>query len=106
MLKAGGQADNSFGGPPRPLGHPMANGPWFGFGFGTAYPFFFRDDHEHQNQRIDFLEEPILCYEVGHRGSITGKDKETRAEEEVHAPMDMAAVQPKAPSGLPCRLLR
>jgi hypothetical protein len=90
MLKAGGKADNSFYGNPVPHDHPLSNGPSFAFGFGTSYPFYFYDDYENGNQRIDFIEEPIVCYEVGHRGSITGRDKETCAKEEVHAPVDMA----------------
>jgi len=90
MLKAGGRADNSFYGNPAAHDHPFSNGPSFAFGFGTSYPFNFYDDYEHENQRIDFIEEPIVCYEIGHRGSITGKDKETRAVEDVHAPIDLA----------------
>lgn len=90
MLGAGVQADNSFFGSACPSDHPLANGPVFAFGFGTAYPFYFYDDHTNANQRIGFLEEPIICYEVGHRGSITGRDKQTSAAEDVHAPVDMA----------------
>ena len=91
MLGAGVQADNSFFGcTSHPSDHPLHNGPAFGFGFGTAFPFFFYDDAAHANRRIDFLEEPIVCYEVGHRGSINGTDKQTSAAEEVHAPVDMA----------------
>lgn len=88
MLKAGGKADNSFQGSPFPGPHPLLNSPFFSFGFGTSYPFYFYEDYTGGNQRIDFLEEPIVCYEVGHRGSIV--DKETVAIEDVHPPVDMA----------------
>jgi hypothetical protein len=90
MLKAGGKADNSFYSQNIPSDHPLHNGPSFGFGFGTSYPFYFYDDCKNGNKRIDFIEEPIICYEVGHRGSIDGSDKETRAASDVHTPIDMA----------------
>jgi len=95
MAKAGGKADNSFGcGVPRRHDHPWRNSPWFGFGQGTGYPFFFREDWQHGNSHIDFIEEPVVCYEIGHRGlSTRGRDPDldARVAYEVHTPIDMAA---------------
>ncbi len=88
MLKAGGKADNSFTATPIPSDHPLMNGPVYGFGQGTGFPFFFYDDATGQNQRIPFMEQPIICYETGHRGSV--QDYRTDASEEVHLPVDMA----------------
>jgi hypothetical protein len=94
MAKAGVKADNSFiplSVPPLSFSH--LNSAQFGFGFGTSYPFHFYESYERSNTRLGFIEEPIICYEVGHRGSaITQElqDKETKASEEVHLPIDMA----------------
>ena len=94
MAKAGVKADNSFiplSVPPLSFSH--LNSAQFGFGFGTSYPFHFYESYEQSNTRLGFIEEPIICYEVGHRGSaITQElqDKETKASEEVHLPIDMA----------------
>ncbi len=88
MLKAGGKADNSFHSLPGAFEHPFANTSYFGFGCGTGYPFYFYDDYRGQNQKIEFMEQPIACYEVGHRGSI--RDYETRAEFDVHLPVELA----------------
>lgn len=93
MAACGGKADNSFMGysSPLPPGRRL-NAPFFGFGFGTSYPFYFYDDFRNGNRRIDFLEQPIACYELGHRGSIPPyfDDKVTSIPDEVHAPVDMA----------------
>ncbi|MDD5677390.1 MAG: hypothetical protein PHW60_05270 [Kiritimatiellae bacterium] len=88
MAACDGRADNTFGGMNLPLTHPNANGPCFGFGFGTTFPFNFYDGWQGGNQRIEFLEEPIAAYELGHRMSL--RDAETKLPEEVHAPIDYA----------------
>jgi hypothetical protein len=92
MRRAGGKADNSFFGINVPFTHPMANGPFWGFGCGTSFPFFFYEDYRGGNQRIDFLEQPIVCYEIGHRGSmaVTPRDPETLAVDDFHVPIKMA----------------
>lgn len=63
MLSAGGKADNSFIHHPLPPLNPVNR---LGFVFGTCFPFYFYDDHLHNNSKIDFLEEPITAYEVGY----------------------------------------
>lgn len=92
MAAAGVVADNSFGNLGSPPQHVFdQNGPGFGFGCGTAYPFFFYTDHRQGNRRLDFLEEPIVCYEIGHRGSLPPyTDKTTAAPDEARMPMDLA----------------
>lgn len=40
----------------------------FGFGFGTAFPYFFYTDHRQGNSRLDFVELPISGYELGYIG--------------------------------------
>ncbi|MBI3944518.1 MAG: hypothetical protein HY321_01230 [Armatimonadetes bacterium] len=92
MAEAGGTADNTFFGAHVPLDDPFVNGPFFGFGFGTAFPFYFYDDFRMGNERINLMEQPIVWYEMGHRGSIPPyNDRETRATDEVHLPIDTAA---------------
>lgn len=88
MLKAGGKGDNSFCSSKLQLEHPLANGPVFGFAFGTCYPFYFYDDYRGENRKIQFMEQPIVCYEIGHRGSLL--DHETDVAREVHFPLEMA----------------
>lgn len=92
MEAVGSKSDNSFAALNIRLCekhfHPMANGPFFGFGFGTTFPFYFYDDAEHGNRRIDITEQPIVCYEMGHRGSLL--DHETDVTDEVHLPVEMA----------------
>ena len=68
MHNAGGKADNSFIHHPLP---PMNPANRLGFVFGTSYPFYFYDDYNHDNARIDFLEEPITAYEIGYSSSET-----------------------------------
>lgn len=96
LAEAGIKADNSYCG--RNISNSwFHNGPSVDFGFGTGYPFYFYADYQHGNRPIDFLEEPINCYEMGHRGSILSENgeasplnKEMRTWEEVHLPIDMA----------------
>jgi hypothetical protein len=89
MLAAGGKADNSFIPGIHPLPAPLTNTPFLGFGFGTSYPFYFYDDFEGENARINFLEEPVTAYEIGHRGSIG--DKGTSDFEQIHTAIDITA---------------
>jgi hypothetical protein len=63
MRQAGGRADNSFAHSGSP---PLDPRNLLGFSFGTAFPFWFRDDAGGGNARIDFLEMPINAYEVGY----------------------------------------
>lgn len=88
MLQAGGKADNSFTSNTLQLENPLANGPVFGFAFGTSFPFYFYDDCKGENKKIEFMEQPIVCYEIGHRGSLL--DHETDVSKEVHFPLEMA----------------
>lgn len=81
MRAAGGRADNSFVHYPFPPINPTNR---LGFVFGTSYPFYFYDDYENENAKIDFLEEPITAYEIGYNGETT--DFET-----VHKVIDIAA---------------
>ena len=91
MLAAGGRADNGFSGKVTPNDSHFRNSAGYCFGFGTTYPFYFRDDWRGGNARIDFMEQPIICYELGHRGSTSvNRDPETRAFEEVHFIVGMA----------------
>jgi hypothetical protein len=94
LARAGATADNTFVGSKLAGKHPLLNGPWFGFGFGTSGPFFFYEDHERGNERIDVVEQPIVCYELGHRASLTDsagqREVETRSPEDVHEPIDRA----------------
>ncbi|MGB9595194.1 MAG: hypothetical protein ACPL7B_02835 [Candidatus Poribacteria bacterium] len=63
MKNAGMKADNSFIHHPLPPLNPANR---LGFVFGTCFPFYFYDDYEHNNEKIDFLEEPITAYEIGY----------------------------------------
>lgn len=63
MHEAGGRADNSFIHQQYP---PMNAVNAVGFSFGTAYPHYFYRDHRGSNSRFDFLEQPIVSYEVGY----------------------------------------
>lgn len=89
MLAAGGKADNSFIPGIHPLPAPLTNTPFLGFAFGTSYPFYFYDDFEGNNARINFLEEPVTAYEIGHRGSIG--DRETSDFEQIHTVINLTA---------------
>jgi hypothetical protein len=80
MMSAGGKADNSF------IHHklpPLNPANRLGFVFGTCFPFFFYDDYEHNNAKIDFLEEPITAYEIGYTTDTTDFDI-------IHKSIDMA----------------
>ncbi|UCH34265.1 MAG: hypothetical protein JSV65_17305 [Armatimonadota bacterium] len=86
---AGGLGDNSFLRALYPAtADILHNSPLFAFSFGTSLPYFFYDDHGGANKRINVIEEPIVCYEIGHRGSIL--DRTTQVLEEVRAPVDAA----------------
>lgn len=63
MMVAGGRADNSFFGRQYP---PMDPHNTLSFPGGTGCPFYFYRDHSGKNERIDFLEEPVMAYEPGH----------------------------------------
>jgi len=68
MKAAGGKADNSYIHHPLPPLNPSNR---LGFVFGTSFPFYFYDDYKGNNEKIDFLEEPITAYEIGYSGSDT-----------------------------------
>jgi hypothetical protein len=63
MYEAGGRADNSFIHQQSPPGNPVNR---VGFSFGSAFPHYFYRDAAGGNARFDFLEEPIVAYEVGY----------------------------------------
>lgn len=63
MRDAGGRADNSFTHKRFPPSNPVNS---FGFSFGSAFPHYFYRDHRGGNARLDFLEQPIVAYEVGY----------------------------------------
>jgi len=91
MARCGGRADNSFSGKSVPNDCHFRNSASFAFGFGTSYPFYFRDDWRGANARIDFMEQPIIGYELGHRGSTSIlRDTETTAFEELHLALGLA----------------
>ncbi len=97
MKAAGATADNTrtacmASNHDNPLDDPFYNGSAYGFNCGTAYPFFYYDDFAHGNARIDFIEQPIVWYELGHRASLRAQftDRDTGAPEEVHGPIDTA----------------
>lgn len=97
MANHGVKADNSFGGNGLRPDHPLANDSNFIFGFGTSFPYYFYEDFTHGNERIDCMEQPIICYELGHRAStdrgMSGtlvRDELTFAPEDIHLPVDMA----------------
>ena len=47
-----------------------------GYAFGTAYPFFARDDWEHGNRRLKFVELPVSYYEPRlSEGDTAARDK-------------------------------
>jgi hypothetical protein len=81
MREAGCRADNSFIGVTSPPLNPVNN---IGFAFGTAFPHYFYDDWRGENERIDFLAEPIMCYEVGYEGDEVFPEK-------THLAVDLAA---------------
>lgn len=89
MAQAGGKADNSFASNAISVKElVLRNSAGFQFGFGTCYPYYFYEDYPRGNRKINLLEEPIVCYEIGHRGSI--RDMASRPIQEVHVPLDFA----------------
>ena len=93
MAAAGARADNSFSSQCHryAYGHDYHNLAKYGFGFGTAYPYYFYEDYTQANRRLDFMEQPIICYELGHRyGMRPEPDDMTRTPEDLHFPIDMA----------------
>lgn len=110
LAEAGATADNTFIGAkignagarrnPKTsaerYGSPWYNGPFYGYGFGTSYPFFFYEAWDRGNERISLQEQPIICYELGHRGSNAAdpaektRETETFAPEDLHEPIDRA----------------
>ena len=89
IANVGGKGDNSFLRARYPATDGLLhNSSVFAFAFGTSLPFFFYDDHTGGNQRIDVIEEPIVCYEIGHRGSIL--DRAAQALPELRPPVDAA----------------
>lgn len=94
MAAAGVRADNSFFGSNLPRRHSYINSTNYAFAFGTGYPYFFYDDAGHGNARIPLIEEPMTCYELGHRGTIGHAlglvDRETATLEDLPLPIDMA----------------
>ncbi|MCX8082726.1 MAG: hypothetical protein N3D17_04960 [bacterium] len=38
-----------------------------GFSFGTSFPFFYWTDYKYENQKLDFLDLPIIAYECGYK---------------------------------------
>lgn len=95
LAAAGATADNTFVGSNFEMPHPLMNGPFFGFGYGTAFPFYFYEDAEHDNERINLLEQPIVGYEIGHRGSLPdphtgGRETDTLALGDIHFAVDFA----------------
>jgi hypothetical protein len=81
LAAAGGRADNSLIGVSSPPLNPVNN---IGFAFGTAFPHYYYDDWRGENKWIDFLSEPIMCYEVGYFGNDVDPDK-------THLAVDLAA---------------
>lgn len=86
-MRCGGKADNTFMGdvPPGVDG----NASRLSFGHGTSYPYYFYNDFQGENKRIDFIEEPLSGYELGRRGA-SGDPEESIPPEEVHPAIDMA----------------
>lgn len=66
LAEAGCIGDNSFFAKRYPPLNPVNS---FGFGSGTAFPFFFRDDWRYDNARVNLVELPITAYEPGYNGS-------------------------------------
>jgi hypothetical protein len=91
MLAAGTRADNGFSGKCVPNDNHFRNSAGYGYSFGSCYPRYFWDDWRCGNARIDFMEQPVTCYELGHRSTTSiGRDPDTRAPEELHLAVGMA----------------
>ncbi len=65
MMLAGVKGDNSHFCVPLVTSNPVD---CIGFAFGTAFPHFFWTSHKFGNQRLQFVELPIVAYEVGYYG--------------------------------------
>lgn len=99
LAEVGATADNTFIGSKmgnaastegqRGYNSPWYNGPFFGFGFGTSFPFFFYESWDHGNERIPLQEQPIICYELGHRASNLVNEREVLRETETFSPEDL-----------------
>jgi len=63
IAEQGGRADNSFVHWTSPPLNPVG---LVGFAFGSAFPRHFWDDAAHANARLDFIEIPMVAYEVGY----------------------------------------
>lgn len=90
LAAAGSKADNTFFVHGVAGDHPNYNCPGYGFGSGTGFPFHFYDDWSGGNERIPLLEQPIVCYEIGHRGLSGGQDPNIFVPEEIHLAVDVA----------------
>ncbi|MBM4041004.1 MAG: hypothetical protein FJ290_21095 [Planctomycetes bacterium] len=65
IREQGGRADNSFIHWTSPPLNPTG---LVGFAFGSAFPRHVWDDAAHANARLDFIEIPVVAYEVGYEG--------------------------------------
>jgi len=74
MAKAGIRADNSFAHRRSP---PLDPRNMIGMLFGTSFPHFFWSDFRRGNERIDFLELPVVSYEIGYSFSWEELEKST-----------------------------
>ena len=55
----------------------------YGFAFGTGYPYFIYDDHEHNNRRLNIADLPIAYYEPRIGGKyVDGAEKIRRCMED------------------------
>jgi hypothetical protein len=68
MAEEGVRADNSYLHRRSAMLNPINS---MGFSFGSSYPFFFWTDHTQGNRRTEFLELPIIAYELGYEGERT-----------------------------------
>lgn len=76
MMQAGLKGDNSHFPVPLVTANPTN---CFGFGFGTAFPYFFWGDQTMGNQRLEFVEMPISGYEIGYSGDTLVSSQIERA---------------------------
>jgi hypothetical protein len=81
MRSVGQLGDNSWIGIPSPPLNPVNN---IDLSFGTAFPRHVWDDWRHGNERLDFVQEHIVCYEIGYLGEETRFDV-------LHRAVDLAA---------------
>lgn len=75
MRRAGIKADNSLVHRRSP---PLNPTNLIGFSFGSSFPHFFWSDYRNGNERIEFLELPIIAYEVGYKFSWEDYEKNLR----------------------------